>query len=101
MFAQVNASSRAGVTALRVSILAVTFLIPSSADRAQHLDMSNQIIKRMLLGSMVASGIVAVTSLVDMILEFPYSGRRVLDLLFLISAGIIIYMAYEAYKEST
>ena len=55
----------------------------------------------MLLGSMVASGIVAVTSLVDMILEFPYSGRRVLDLLFLISAGIIIYMAYEAYKEST
>jgi hypothetical protein len=62
--------------------------------------MSNQI-KRMLLGSMAASGIVAVTSLVDMILEFPYSGQRVLDVLFLISAGIIIYMAYEAYKEST
>jgi hypothetical protein len=62
--------------------------------------MSNQI-KRMLLGSMAASGIVAVTSLVDMILGFPYSGRLVLDVLFLISAGIIIYMAYEAYKEST
>jgi hypothetical protein len=62
--------------------------------------MSNQI-KRMLLGSMAAAGIVAVTSLVDMILEFPYSGQRVLDVLFLISAGIIIYMAYEAYKEST
>ena len=62
--------------------------------------MSNQI-KRMLLGSMAASGIVAVTSLVDMILEFPYSGQRVLDVLFLISAGIIIYMAYEAYKELT
>ena len=62
--------------------------------------MSNQI-KRMLLGSMAVSGIVAVTALVDLILELPYSGRRVLDILFLISAGIIIYMAYEAYKEST
>ena len=100
MFPQVDAGSRAGVTAPTVSILAGTSVILSSADRARHLDMSNQI-KRMLLGSMAASGIVAVTSLVDMILGFPYSGRLVLDVLFLISAGIIIYMAYEAYKEST
>lgn len=62
--------------------------------------MSTQI-KRLLLGSMAVSGIVAVTAIVDMVLEIPYSGKMVFDILFLISAAVIIYMGYEVFKEST
>ena len=62
--------------------------------------MSNQI-KRLLFGSMAASGLVAVTAIVDLFLGIPYSGAMVFDFLFLISAAIIIYMGYEVFKEST
>ena len=62
--------------------------------------MSKQI-KNMLLGSMAASGIVAVTALVDMVLGIPYNGSIRFDAMFLISAAIIIYMGYEVLKEAT
>ena len=62
--------------------------------------MSKQI-KNMLLGSMAASGIVAVTAIVDMVLGIPYSGMVLFDIMFLISAAIIIYMGYDVLKEST
>ena len=62
--------------------------------------MSKQI-KNMLLGSMAASGIVAVTAIVDMVLGIPYSGMMLFDIMFLISAAIIIYMGYDVLKEST
>ena len=58
-------------------------------------------LKRLLTGSMVASGIVAVTAIVDMVLGIPYSGKLVFDVLFLITAAIVIYMGYETFKETT
>lgn len=71
---------------------------PTSASR--ELSMSKQI-KRLLIGSMVASGLVAVTAIVDLIIGIPYSGKMVFDILFLITAAIVIYMGYETFKEST
>lgn len=62
--------------------------------------MSKQI-KRLLLGSMAASGLVAVTAIVDLIIDIPYSGMKVFDILFLVAAAIVIYMGYETFKEST
>ncbi len=62
--------------------------------------MSKQI-KRMLLASMVASGLVAVTAVVDLILGIPYSRAMIFDIMFLVSAGIILFMGYEVLKEST
>ena len=58
-------------------------------------------IKQMLLGSMAASGLVAVTAIADLIIGIPYAGSMVFDILFLISAGIIVYMGYEVLKESS
>ncbi len=58
-------------------------------------------IKQMLLGSMAASGLVAVTAIADLIIHIPYAGSMVFDILFLISAGIIVYMGYEVLKESS
>ena len=62
--------------------------------------MSKQM-KRMLIGSIAASGLVAVTAVVDLVLAIPYSGSMVFDALFLVAAGIVIYMGYETLKEST
>jgi threonine/homoserine/homoserine lactone efflux protein len=62
--------------------------------------MSKQI-KNMLLGSMAAAGLVAVTAVVDMVLGIPYSGKMVFDIMFLISAAVVIYMGYDVLKEST
>jgi len=55
----------------------------------------------MLLGSMAAAGLVAVTAVVDMVLGIPYSGKMVFDIMFLISAAVVIYMGYDVLKEST
>lgn len=57
--------------------------------------------KRLLIGSMVASGIVAVTAIVDLVIGIPYSGMMVFDILFLIASALVIYMGYETFKEST
>ncbi len=62
--------------------------------------MSKQI-KNMLLGSMAAAGLVAVTAVVDMVLGIPYSGKMIFDIMFLISAAVVIYMGYDVLKEST
>ena len=61
--------------------------------------MSKQI-KRLLLGSMIASGLVAVTAIVDLIIGIPYSSKPAFDIMFLISAAIVLYMGYETLKES-
>ncbi len=60
--------------------------------------MSN-LLKRLVLGSMVVAGLVAVAAIVDMVLGVPFSRRIVMDVLFLISAGFVLYMAYDTYQE--
>lgn len=97
----------AGVASHVVSILTFHSGPTSGRDRpifptpvTHELSMSKQI-KRLLLGSMVASGLVAVTAVVDLIIGIPYSGMMVFDILFLISAAVVIYMGYETFKEST
>jgi hypothetical protein len=66
----------------------------------RKFSMSKQM-KRMLIGSIAASGLVAVTAIVDMVLAIPYSGSMAFDAMFLVAAGIVIYMGYETLKEST
>ena len=71
----------------------------SDTPESRELSMSKQI-KRLLIGSMAASGLVAVTAIVDLAIGIPYSGMMVFDILFLITAAIVIYMGYETMKES-
>lgn len=57
--------------------------------------------KQLLLVSMAATGLVAVTAIVDLIIGIPYSGKMAFDIMFLVSAAIVLYMGYETFKEST
>ena len=63
-------------------------------------------IRNMLVGSIGVAGIVGVLAIMDMVFElfaerpsFPFRGNITMDVMFLISAGIVAYMGYETYQE--
>ena len=62
--------------------------------------------KKLVIGSMIAAGLVALKALCDLVFAFPFSGAqsgaqymRTMDILFIVAAGIIGYLAYDAYKD--
>ncbi|MEZ6050918.1 MAG: hypothetical protein R3C02_05920 [Planctomycetaceae bacterium] len=62
--------------------------------------MSPTMAKRLIIGSMAAAGIVALLSILDLALSIPFSGfSMAMDILFLCSAAIIMYLGWDSYKE--
>ncbi len=59
----------------------------------------NSTAKKMIIGSMAASGIVALAAILDIITKFPFTRLIMMDVMFLIGAGIVLYMGYDAYKD--
>lgn len=58
-------------------------------------------VKKMLFGSMAVAGIVGVLAIVDLAAGFPFAGQMLFDILFLLSAALVGYMAFQAYRELT
>lgn len=57
--------------------------------------------KQMIYGSMIAAGVVAAASILDMATGIPFSGQMVMDIMFLISAAMVFYLGFDAMKEQT
>lgn len=62
--------------------------------------------KKLVIGSMIATVLVAVMAICDLVFKFPFSGAesgaeymRTMDILFIVAAGIVGYLAYDAYKD--
>ena len=61
--------------------------------------------KKMVIVSMVVAAVLAVASICDLILGIPFSGveggehTRLMDILFIVCAAILGYLAYDAYKD--
>ena len=62
--------------------------------------------KKLVIGSMIAAGLVALAAVCDFFFAFPFSGTAdgqdhtwLMDILFVIAAGIIGYLAYDSYKD--
>ena len=55
--------------------------------------------KYMLFGSMGAAGLVALAALIDMFSGFFFKQQIVMDIMFLIGAGLVIYMGWDSYRE--
>jgi len=53
----------------------------------------------MLIGSIAASAIVGILSIVDLAAGVPFADQPVLDIMFLASAGLIGYMGWDTYRE--
>lgn len=58
-------------------------------------------IKKMIFASMGAAGLVALLSILDLSVKFPFAGYSLaLDIIFLITSAIIGYLGWEAYREN-
>ncbi len=59
--------------------------------------------RKMILGSIVAAGLVGLAAILDLVTGMPFgfgSGKTlVMDILFLISAGIVVYLGLDALKD--
>jgi zinc transporter ZupT len=59
--------------------------------------------KKMIYGSMAASALVGVAAIVDIVTGIPFgwgSGNTmIMDILFIVSAGIVMYLGWESLKD--
>lgn len=55
--------------------------------------------KQMIFGAFGVAGVVAVLALLDLVAGFPFAGAMVLDVLFLLSAAVVGYLAYDALRD--
>lgn len=55
--------------------------------------------RNLIIGSGIATALVALAAVLDIALEIPFGRNVTMDIMFLISAGVVGYMAYEAYHD--
>ena len=58
--------------------------------------------KKMVVGSLVVAGLVALAAICDLVLGVPFSGSehtRTMDILFIIAAAIVGYLGWDAYRD--
>lgn len=57
--------------------------------------------KKMVVGSMIVAGGVALLALADLVTGVPFSGdhSKLMDILFLVAAGIVGYLSWDAYRD--
>lgn len=60
---------------------------------------SSSLPKNLVTGSFVVAALVAAAALLDMIIAIPFAGQMTFDILFLVGAAIVGYLAYDAYKD--
>jgi hypothetical protein len=61
--------------------------------------MSSNLSQRLVFASFGAAGLVAAVCLLDIVTGIPFSRQMVFDILFLLSAGVVGYLAWDAYKD--
>jgi hypothetical protein len=57
--------------------------------------------KRMIVISWVVAGLVALASIADLALGVPFNRQVVMDVMFLLGAALVGYLAFDAYKDIT
>jgi hypothetical protein len=58
--------------------------------------------KKMVIGSMVVAGIVALAAISDLVIGIPFTGSehsRLMDILFIVAAAIVGYLSWDAYRD--
>ena len=55
--------------------------------------MASNLPKNLVFGSFGAAGLVAVLAILDLATTFPFAGSMVMDILFILSAAIVGYLA--------
>jgi len=55
--------------------------------------------QKVIAGSMVVAGLVAIIAVLDLALQIPFGRQVVLDVTFIIGAGLVLYMGVDAYRD--
>jgi hypothetical protein len=61
--------------------------------------MASNLSKNMIFASFGIAGFVALLAMLDLILKVPFAGSMVMDILFILSAAIVGYLGWDAYKD--
>jgi len=71
--------------------------------RSQSESEMKDLPKNVVILSMAVAGVVALLALADLIMKVPFGGEHtfLMDILFLVSAGIVGYLGWDAYKDLT
>lgn len=58
--------------------------------------------KRMVIGSMVVAGVVALMAIADLATGLPFSGKltKTMDILFLVCSGILGYLSWTVMRDA-
>lgn len=62
------------------------------------ISMSNSS-KYMVFGSIGVAVVVAILAILDMPTGIPFNQQIVMDIMFLIGAGLVIFMGWDAYQD--
>jgi len=57
--------------------------------------------KNLVFGSFFVAGFVAILAMLDLFLKIPFDGQMTMDILFILSAAIVGYLGWDAYKDLT
>ena len=52
-----------------------------------------------VLGSMGVAGLMGLAAILDLVLGFPFGGQMVLDIMFILAAGLVVYMGIVCMKD--
>ncbi|MFN5297563.1 MAG: hypothetical protein ACK5HA_04630 [Planctomycetaceae bacterium] len=55
--------------------------------------------KNMVFGSLAVAGLVLVMSILDLALKMPFGGQMVMDILYILGAGIVLYLGWDAIRD--
>lgn len=56
--------------------------------------------KNLIVAAMGAAGLVALASIADMAVKFPFGGYSiVMDALYLVAAALVLYMGWDTYRD--
>lgn len=61
--------------------------------------MAANLSKRMIFASFGVAGLVAAACLLDMATGLPFARQMTFDILFLLSAAVVGYLAWDAYRD--
>jgi len=58
--------------------------------------------KKMVVGSMIAAGVVALMSIADLATGLPFSGKltKMMDIMFILCSGILGYLCWSCLKDA-
>lgn len=61
--------------------------------------MASNVSRNLVICSLLVAAFVAILALLDLVLKTPFAGSMLMDILFIISAAIVGYLGWDAYKD--